>query len=119
VLPEPAWYVQFGAPGAPEVILKDAIWSTAVGEVQPAGAGIFSDQEHKTQDRQERTVSVRQRQEIQEVLRRMNHSRCTPQIYVLQLISRAGVDREKRDRQLSHDGDPASPKRARPNSPPR
>lgn len=37
-----------------------------------AGVGIFSDQEHKTQDGQERTLSVRQQQEIQEVLRRMN-----------------------------------------------
>ena len=46
--------------------------SPCSGEVQPAGVGIFSDQEHKTQDGQERTLSVRQQQEIQEVLRRMN-----------------------------------------------
>jgi hypothetical protein len=37
---------------------------------------------------------------------------------VLRLISRAGVDIERRDRH-SQDGDPAFPKRARPNSPPR
>ena len=42
-----------------------------------ANGGLFPDQEGNTEDRPERTMSVRQRQEIQEVLRRMNAQDCT------------------------------------------
>src|SRR5205807_6219511 len=42
-----------------------------------ASGGLFPDQEGNTEDRPERTMSVRQQQEIQEVLRRMNAQDCT------------------------------------------